>query len=227
MLNVESGYTWKSILLEIFLWVRQPAVVIPLLIALLGSFKTRGEATYFDLRLPSAWQFSNYGEVFRRSNLTTAFLNSIVITGCSVAIIVLLSTLCSFVLSRRVTRFTRFVNTFFTLGIIVPLSIIPAILVMKTLHLLNTRYGISCSYVGYKLAWSIFLLTGFIDSIPRDIDGAAIVDGCTPITTVVRVFFPQLSHHYDQRHHYRHWHLERFSTSVLLPQQFSVAPPCH
>ncbi len=73
-----------------------------------------------------------------------------------------------------------------------PLSIIPAILVMKTLHLLNTRYGIILLYVGYKIAWSIFLLTGFIDSIPRDIDGAAIVDGCTPIQLLLRVIFPQL-----------------------------------
>ena len=182
----------KKALLEILLWVMSLVVIVPLLIALLGSFKDRGEASYYNMALPKQWHFENYLQVIQKSNLGQAFVNSLVITVGAVALIILLSAACSFVLSRRSTRFTRLIGTFFSLGIIVPLSIIPAILVMKALSLNNTRHGIILLYVGYKIAWSIFLLTGFIEAIPREIDGAAIVDGCTPLQLLMRVIFPQL-----------------------------------
>ena len=191
-MGIKNPQTRKNAALEILLWLMSLAVIVPLLIALLGSFKDRAEASYYNIALPKQWRFENYWEVIKKSNLGQAFFNSLIITGGSAGLIILLSAACSFVLSRRSTYFTRFINTFFSLGIIVPLSIIPAILVMKSMALLNSRHGIILLYVGYKIAWSIFLLTGFIEAIPRDIDGAAIVDGCSPLQLLLSVIFPQL-----------------------------------
>ena len=191
-LRQENKYSIDKLLLEALMILASLLVLIPLALIILGSVKTPGEAAAFNLALPKHWVFGNYIEVIKQSNALTAMRNSLIIVGFVDVFTIIFSSLCSFVIARRNTRFTRFLNSYFSLGLIVPLSIIPAIVLLKYLHLLGTLHGMIILYIGLRTPWSIFLLTGFIKSVPREMDEASIVDGCSPFKMFFSVVFPLL-----------------------------------
>jgi raffinose/stachyose/melibiose transport system permease protein len=167
-------------------------IILPLLIVVFGSFKTAAEAIRYNIMPPSSWHPENYLDVIRKSNILTAFKNSVIITVSDVTFTILICSVASFILARRNDKTSRFLITYFSLALIVPVAIVPTILLLKTIRLVNTKTGLILITIASHVSWSMFIMTSFMHTIPREMDEAAIIDGCGPIRLFYRIIFPLL-----------------------------------
>ena len=168
-------------------------ILIPFALIVLGSFKTRPEAAHFTLTLPDIWQWRNYVEVFQKSALGRSLGNSLIVTTVSVAGCLLCSAPAGFIIARRNTKAMQRVFSLFMLGIVAPVSIIPTILLIKGLGIYGSYLSIILLYTSIYIPWSLFFLTGFVKTIPRELDEAAVLDGCRPRQLFFRIIFPLLT----------------------------------
>lgn len=167
-------------------------VLTPLVVLLLNSFKTSAEADKMTLSLPTEWVFENYSIVVEQGKLISSFFNGLLYAAGSVVIIVAVVSLAAFVISRNMKGINRFLYYFIISGIAMPINNVSLMKVMQALHLINTRGGIILLYAAINIPLSLFLAYGFIDTIPREIDEAAVIDGCTPWQLFTQVIAPLL-----------------------------------
>jgi raffinose/stachyose/melibiose transport system permease protein len=183
---------WANALLQLLLAAASLMILLPLMIMLQGSFKDVKEASLLNLNLPSAWHFENYRVVFERGRVGRAFWNSLVITVSSVALTTLCASMASFYMARSRRRFASLLYSVFMLGLIAPMSLIPTIKLMQALSLNNTYAGIILLFAATNMALSVLLMTGFIKTIPKELDEAAIIDGCGLMRAFFSVVLPLL-----------------------------------
>ncbi len=167
-------------------------VVIPFVVIVNNSLKTREEANRMNLALPSKLQWENYRVAIERGKLGISFFNSTLYSAFATAIATLVGAMTAFVLARRKTRFSQMCYFFLVLGITLPINLIALIRVMQVLHLVNTRLGIILVYGGMNVSFAVFILYGFVGTIPRELDEAAIIDGASPWHLFFRIILPLL-----------------------------------
>ena len=167
-------------------------VIIPLVVLFLNSFKTSGEANQMTLSLPKKWMFENYQTVIEQGKLLSSFFNGLLYAVFSVIIVVMVVSAAAFVISRNPKGINRFLYYFMISGIALPINNVALMKVMQALHLVNTQIGIILLYAAINIPLSLFLAYGFIGTIPREIDEAAIIDGCKPSQLFLRVIAPLL-----------------------------------
>ena len=167
-----------NLLLEFILLLASLLVVIPLLVVIFGSLKSQAEAMRFDLALPSELHLENFVKVAQKGNVPLAFKNSMIVTAAVVLVVTLCTSLSSFVIARRNDRFSSFLSGYYSLGLIVPWAIVPTVLLLKILHIQNTQLGLIAVLIALNIPWGSFIITNFINTIPRELDEAAAIDGC-------------------------------------------------
>lgn len=167
-------------------------VIIPLVVLFLNSFKTSGEANRMTLSLPKEWMFENYQTVIEQGKLLSSFFNGLLYAVFSVSIVVIVVSAAAFVISRNPKGINRFLYYFIISGIALPINNVALMKVMQALHLVNTQIGIILLYAAINIPLSLFLAYGFIGTIPREIDEAAVIDGCKPSQLFLRVIAPLL-----------------------------------
>jgi len=180
------------IIQNVIAWIVTLIVLIPLAVIFISSFKTKAESYTLTLDLPKKLMFENYSVVIERGKLLGSFINSFTYASISTLLIVFLSTLAAFVLARNKNKMNRFIYYFLVLGIAMPVNYISLMKVMQITHLINTRLGIVLIYTAFALPISVLIAYGFIDTIPRELDEAAIIDGCNPSSLYFRIIFPLL-----------------------------------
>lgn len=193
------SYTTKSKILEGFTWLLLILYMTPFYLMFINSFKTRREIFADTTGLPSAWNFKNYLDAMDRMGITSAFINSIIITVGSVLVILLFSSMAAWVLVRDKSLKSKIVFYIFTAGMIVPFQavMIPLVQWMGKLNfgpisMLGTHYGIIFIYLGFGASMSIFLYHGFIKGIPEEIEEAAVIDGCSKWQIYTKIVLPLL-----------------------------------
>ncbi|MGN0322632.1 MAG: carbohydrate ABC transporter permease [Oliverpabstia sp.] len=167
-------------------------VIIPLVVLFLNSFKTSAEANRMTLSLPKEWVIENYAVVIEQGKLISSFFNGLLYATCSVVLIVILVALAAFVISRNQKGVNRFLYYFIISGIAMPINNVALMKVMQALHIVNTRAGIILLYAAINIPLSLFLAYGFIETIPVEIDEAAVIDGCKPMQMFIKVIAPLL-----------------------------------
>lgn len=169
--------------------------VIPLLFMALTAMKDRREANRLEFSWPTNFALvENFQEVLsaRKFMLVTAFINSTVLTVASVTIMVILAAMVAWVLQRRRSRWNPLINFLILSGLIIPPAVVPTIWVLQGLGLFKTLTGLILIEVAFGLSFCIMLFRAFIGTIPRELDEAAVIDGCGPIRLFFRVIFPLL-----------------------------------
>jgi raffinose/stachyose/melibiose transport system permease protein len=169
--------------------------VIPLVFMALTAMKDRREANRLEFSWPTNFALiENFQEVLsaRRFMLVTAFINSTILTVASVAIMVILAAMVAWVLQRRRSRWNPLINFLILSGLIIPPAVVPTIWVLQGLGLFKTLPGLILIEVAFGLSFCIMLFRAFISTIPRELDEAAVIDGCGPVRLFFRVIFPLL-----------------------------------
>ncbi|ACT00677.1 carbohydrate ABC transporter permease [Paenibacillus sp. JDR-2] len=168
--------------------------IAPFYFVLVNSVKGLGEIMVDAASLPDKYLFTNYSKVWDIIKFPKALLNSVLITGISVAGIVIISAMTGYRLVRKPTLFNKILFTAFISAMIIPFQSVMLQLVRVTsfLELRANMFGIVVCYLGFGLSLSVFLFHGFIKSVPLEIEEAAVVDGCSPYGVFWRIVFPLL-----------------------------------
>lgn len=180
----------------------QPVVAIVAVIALLGvpfwlvvvtAAKDQAEALNPSLALPSTWQlFENFGTVLDQGRMIPAFLGSLLIMVPAVAGVLILGAMASWVLGRRKSKSIAFVYALAISGIVLPPAVVTIVLLLRQLGLAGTAVGMIGVYMGMYMSTVIFFVTGFVRTIPVELEEAARVDGASPLKVFFRVILPLL-----------------------------------
>ena len=170
--------------------------IAPILIVFYNSFKSRFYISDSPFELPDAETFAgleNYFEGIQKIGFFSAFGWSLLITVLSVIAIVLFTSMTAWYIARSKSRFSSILYYAFIFSMIVPFQMVMFTLT-KTANLLSldNPLGLVFVYLGFGSGLSIFMFTGFIKSIPKEIEEAAMIDGCSPLQTFFRVVFPVL-----------------------------------
>lgn len=170
--------------------------LIPVLLVVVNSFKSRLYISSEPFRLPNAETFvgfDNYISGLTSSGFFAAFGRSLFITIFSVLLIVICTSMTAWYIIRVKTRFTKVMYYLFVFSMIVPFQ-----MVMFTMTYVVNRisfdniFGIVLVYLGFGAGLSVFMLSGFVKSIPLEIEEAATIDGCNPLQTFFMVVLPIL-----------------------------------
>lgn len=185
-----------NILSYILLTAAALIFVAPIAIVLMNSFKSKFYISGEPFKLPDGETFEgilNYTEGVAKTGFFKAFGWSIFITVFSVAAIVLFTSMTAWYITRRKSKFTSALYYAFVFSMIVPFQMVMFTLTKtaNTLHLDNP-VGIVFIYLGFGAGLSVFMFSGFVKSIPLEIEEAAMIDGCGPLQTYFRVVFPIL-----------------------------------
>ena len=170
--------------------------IAPILIVFYNSFKSRFYISDSPFELPDAETFAgleNYFEGIQKIGFFSAFGWSLLITVLSVIAIVLFTSMTAWYIARSKSRFSSILYYAFIFSMIVPFQMVMFTLT-KTANLLSldNPLGLVFVYLGFGSGLSIFMFTGFIKSIPKEIEEAAMFDGCSPLQTFFKVVFPVL-----------------------------------
>ena len=166
---------------------------IPVYLVLVNSLKTKAEASSMSAALPTSLHWENYTTVIERGKLTTAFGNSMLYAVAATFIGLTLAALAAYVLSRNRTRFNRAIYFFIIMGIAMPTNFVTLMKVMQITHLINTQVGVILLYAASSIPFNVFLIYAFVETLPRELDEAAIIDGCSPTRLFFSVIYPLLT----------------------------------
>ena len=194
MRNESKG--WKSILLTAFLVVLAIFFLAPIFLVLMNSFKGQFYISDAPFALPDSETFvglRNYWNGIEKVGFFSAFGYSAFITVFSVAAIVLFTAMTAWYLVRIKTRTANALYYLFVFSMIVPFQMVMFTMSkLANLLRLDNPLGIILLYLGFGSGLSVFLYSGFIKSIPLDVEEAAMIDGCRPLQTFFFVVFPIL-----------------------------------
>lgn len=170
--------------------------LLPVVLVLINSFKSRLYITASPFSLPDATTFvgvENYLTGLRSSGFAAAFGRSVFITVGSVVLLVVGGSMTAWYLMRQNGRLCRLLYYLFVFSTIVPFQMVMYTLTYVAGSLgLNNPVGILPVYLGFGSGLTVFLLSGFVRGIPREVEEAATVDGAGPLRTFFRVVFPML-----------------------------------
>jgi raffinose/stachyose/melibiose transport system permease protein len=169
--------------------------IVPLAFMALTAVKDRREAAKLDFSWPTTFNFvENFQDVLsaRKFMLVTAFINSTILTVVSVTILVILAAMVAWILQRRRSRWNGVANFLILSGLIIPPAVVPTIWVLQSMGLFKTLPGLILIEVAFGLSFCVMLFRAFIASIPKELDEAAVIDGCGPVRLFFRVIFPLL-----------------------------------
>ena len=188
----EKKLTAEVVLKQLLCICLSLIVLAPLYLVLINSFKTKSESARMQLSLPTQWVFSNYADVFKKAKLMTGFTNSMIYAFVSTTAGVLLCAMAAYVLSRKRTKINNFIYYFFICGLFFPVNYITLVRVFQWMNLTNTRLGIILVFTSAMIPFCVFTMYSFVETIPKELDEAAVIDGANPTTLFFRVVLPLL-----------------------------------
>lgn len=191
-MNVKKRTKVLNTTKEVFAWVLSLVIIIPFLIILFNALKTSDEALNMSLSLPQTPHWENFAQVWGVGNILRSYFNSLLMSVVPVALSVVCASMCAYVITRNKTRANRGVYLFFALGLMFPVSMVTVVKVTRMFQLYNTYLGVILVFTALILPLSVFLYYGFIGSIPRELDEAAIVDGAGAVRIFYQIIFPML-----------------------------------
>ena len=166
---------------------------IPFLLTVLTAAKTQAEAFVPSLALPTEWHlFDNFATVVSDGRMIAAFGGSVLVMVPAVLGVLILGSMAAWILGRRRSRGLAFVYAVAISGIVLPPAVVTIVLLLRQLGLAGTPVGMIGVYMGMYMSTVIFFVTGFVRTIPVELEEAARVDGASPVRVFVKIILPLL-----------------------------------
>lgn len=168
--------------------------LVPIVLVVINSFKKKAYISRYPFKIPTDKMFvgfDNYINGIKKTGFFEAFGWTLFITVASVAVILLCTSMCAWYISRVKNAVTTTIYYLCLFSMIVPFQMVmfPLSKIADMMHL-TTPWGLVVVYLGFGAGLSVFMFTGFVKSIPLEIEEAAMIDGCTPIHTFFDVVLP-------------------------------------
>ncbi len=186
-----TGTTVKYILLGIWALLQ----LFPLYWMFTFSLKTNQEIFGDNpIGLPHAWRWENYLDVVENAHMLTYFVNSVIVAAVSILLVVVLGLMATYALTRMLWRGRQAMRSYYMLGLAIPIhaALLPVFLMLRDLRLLNTHWALIFPYAAFALAMGILIFSGFIHSIPFELEESACLDGCSVYGIFFRIIVPMM-----------------------------------
>jgi raffinose/stachyose/melibiose transport system permease protein len=167
-------------------------ILVPLLYAILGGFRTTGQIAADPLGLPDPWLVENYTRVLASATFWQSLANSVLIAAITTLVVLAASSLAAFTFARFAFRGREVLFMLFTLGLLFPVAvaILPLFLLVRGLGLLDSPLGVALPQAAFALPVTILILRPFFRSIPAELEDAAAIDGCSRFGFFWRILLP-------------------------------------
>jgi raffinose/stachyose/melibiose transport system permease protein len=167
-------------------------VIVPVLYAVLGGFRTTGQIADRPVGLPNPWVFDHYREILQSNSFWRQVANSVIVAAITMAVVVPCASLAAFALARFSFAGREAVYTLFTLGLLFPLTVavLPLFITLRSVDLLNNPFGVALPQAAFALPTSIIVLRPFFRSLPPELEEAAAMDGCGPFRFFYSIALP-------------------------------------
>jgi raffinose/stachyose/melibiose transport system permease protein len=164
--------------------------LFPLYWLIISSLKDKHQIYSNPFGIPTTWHWENYSHVWKTVHMSVYFKNSLIVSFCAVAGVLLFGAMASYALVRM--KRGAWLHSYFTLGIIIPVHaiLIPSFVLLKQLHLYDSHLGLILIYLVSNLSLGIFILYGFMRGLPRDLEEAAAIDGYGRVRIFISIILP-------------------------------------
>ena len=186
--KVTIGSVFRWAILLFFLVI----TIYPVIWMIFGSLKTTGDFYTNIWGIPDTFHISNYIEAWERGGLGRKYLNSILVTGLFLLIIIPVNCCAAYVLARVRFKGRKLIYMFLLVGMMIPAGILgmPTYSVALKLGLVDSVWGIAFVYAGQAVSFGVFLMRSFYVSLPQSLEDAAMIDGCNRFQSFVKVVLP-------------------------------------
>jgi raffinose/stachyose/melibiose transport system permease protein len=192
---MNKKYTKGTFLLQAIVTVIVIFYLLPFLVVFLYAFKSPQEIIGSSpFSLPEKLELVNFTQAFEALNFFQSFGNTFFITASAVLLLILLSGMAAYSIVRGGNKFFNGTYMFFIAGIMIPYQVIfvPMFVLGSNLGFINNLFGVIFLYVGTSLPFAIFVMAGFMKTIPKEIEEAAFIDGCSIMRTFWVIVLPML-----------------------------------
>ncbi len=191
---VKVGKHKKGVGITVFTALIALIFFFPVLMAIINSFKTRGEILASAIALPTAPTLANYAAVIEATDFIKVFFNSCLVTGGGIVLNLLVSALAGYALARWRSKWANILTLLFLSSMFVPFHTIMIALLTtaRDLKLTGHIWGLILIYCGLQCPIPIFLIKGFVHSVPRELEEAAMIDGCGTVRLFLSIVLPML-----------------------------------
>ncbi len=168
------------------------SIVVPIVYAFLGGFRSTGALRNNPAALPDPWVITNYTEILGGRLFWNSLWNSLLIAVITVMVVVFVSALAAYVFARFAFPGRELLFTLFALGLLFPAAaaILPLYVLLRSVGLLNNPLGVALPQAAFGIPLTIIILRPFFASIPRELEDAAAIDGCSRFGFFWRVLLP-------------------------------------
>ena len=181
-------------ILTLFFSIVSVLYLYPIVLVVINSFKKKAYISRYPFRIPRDRMFvglENYVRGLEKTGFLPAFGWTVLITVCSVALIILCCSMCAWYISRVKTRGTKIIYTLCLFAMVVPFQMeMYTLSKIANMLKLDNPWGLVMIYLGFGAGLAVFMFTGFVKSIPLEIEEASMIDGCTPLQCFFRVVLP-------------------------------------
>lgn len=187
----KRSFDMNKLLIYLVIIVLSVIIVMPLVIVLSSSFRDPMNMQS-PLKLFQELTLNSYNIAFNKMNFPLKFINSIITTGGSVFVIVVIATMVAYPVSRIKNKFTKFLYYFFIAGLVIPaqMVIVPVTQMFSTLNIPETRFTPMIMFITCSLPFSTFLYVGFLKQIPVELEESAYIDGAGLWVRFKEIVFP-------------------------------------
>ena len=195
MKHNKQAFALDRVLIQIFLIGNAIIMLYPILMMAMSGFKTNAEIFTHPFALPNSWNLDNFKVIWTQTNVPRFLLNSVIVTGFSVFFLLVMGTMAAYALSRYRWRGSIMVSLFFLSGLMLPLrlAIIPLFIQLKFLGLTDSPLGLICIYDAMSLPATVFILTGFLRSLPAELEDSARMDGASELRIMIQIMVPLIA----------------------------------
>ena len=188
--RIFNGFSFTLLLLLSALFL------FPIYLVIINSFKSKFNIVGTPFEFPNEDTFvgiENYINGIQSSGIVGAFFRTLFITVASVLAIVIFTSMTAWYITRVKSKLNKIVYYLFLFSMIVPFQMVMFTMTSVCINLgLNNVIGIIPVYLGFGSGLSVFMFSGFVKSLPKEIEEAAMIDGCSPLKTFFMVVFPIL-----------------------------------
>ncbi|RCX19330.1 carbohydrate ABC transporter membrane protein 2 (CUT1 family) [Anaerobacterium chartisolvens] len=176
-----------------FLCIWAAVQIFPLYWMLTFSLKSNSEIFGDNIiGIPREWLWSNYEAAMTVGNMAKYFLNSFIVTGCTVILTAIIGIMATYGLTRMVWRGRKAANNLIMLGLTIPVhaAILPVFIVLTNLKMTNSYQALIVPYTAFALSMAILIGNSFIEGLPKELEEAACIDGCSVYGIFGRIVLP-------------------------------------
>ncbi|MEK0315692.1 carbohydrate ABC transporter permease [Cohnella sp. 56] len=181
---------WGHGLANLLLAAASLCILAPVLLIVNVALKSNNEFLNRPSSFVESWEWENFGEAWKQAEMGLYFKNSVLFTVVVALGTCIIATMAAYPIARKHFRGTNVLYLMFLSALFLPVALVPQVMLMKYLGFLNTYHGFIMLKIGGSLAIAIFILTGFIKGLPKELDEAAVVDGCGYLRYIFTFVFP-------------------------------------